>query len=93
MILALVTVILPVSLVIAFGAGAVRGRVISAGAILAPVRDWMLQFHLLEQGSAVIIPFADGIGLGCVQILVLAAFLLIAIAIGVWAKRRETARV
>ncbi|WP_102191284.1 hypothetical protein [Microbacterium aurantiacum] len=67
--------------------------VISAGAILAPVRDWMLQFHLLEQGSAVIIPFADGIGLGGVQILVLAAFLLIAIAIGVWAKRRETARV
>ena len=37
--------------------------------------------------------FADGIGLGGVQILVLAAFLLIAIAIGVWAKRRETARV
>ncbi|PJN95871.1 AEC family transporter, partial [Amaricoccus sp. HAR-UPW-R2A-40] len=33
MILALVTVILPVFLVIAFGAGAVRGRVISAGAI------------------------------------------------------------
>jgi hypothetical protein len=67
--------------------------VISAGAILAPVRDWMLQFHLLEQGSAVVIPFVDGIGLGAVQILVLAAFLLIAIAIGVTAKRHQSARV
>lgn len=66
---------------------------ISAGAFLGPVRDWMLQFHLLEQGSDVIIPFVDGIGLGIVQILVLAAFLLVAIAIGMWAKRREAARV
>lgn len=67
--------------------------IISAGAIIAPLRDWMLQFHLLEQGPTVVIPFVDGIGLGVVQILVLAAFLLIAIAIGVMVKRRQPARV
>lgn len=79
-----------IGLVISF---ALVTGVISAGAILAPVRDWMLQFHLLEQGSEVVIPFVDGIGLGVVQILVLVALLMIAIAIGVWAKRRETSRV
>ena len=74
--------------VLAFATG-----IVSLGMFLDPLRGWMLQYHLLEQGEATVIPIVDGIGFGWGQILVIAAILLSAIALLVWLKRRAAARV
>lgn len=74
--------------VLAFATG-----VFSLGMFLDPLRNWMLQYHLLESGHTVVIPIIDGAGLGWGQILVVAAVLLIAIALGVVARRHRRSRV
>ena len=66
---------------------------VSLGMLLDPLRAWMLQYHLLEQGDAVAIAVVDGVGLGWGQILVILAILIGAIALIVWLKRRAAARV
>ncbi len=72
---------------------AVASGLVSLGMFLDPLRVWMLQCHLLEQGDATVIPIVDGIGFGWGQIFVIAAILISAIALLVWLKRRDAARV
>ncbi len=67
--------------------------IVSVGMFLDPMRIWMLQHHLLEQGESTVIPIVDGIGLGWGQILVIAAIILSVIALLVWLQRRAAARV
>lgn len=74
--------------VLAFATG-----IFSFGMFLDPLRNWMLQYHLLEHGHTVVIPIIDGAGLGWGQILVVAAVLLLAIALGVLAHRHRRSRV
>lgn len=66
---------------------------VSLGMFLDPLRTWMVQHHLLEQGDAVALEVVDGVGLGWGQILVILAILIGAIALIVWLKRRAAARV
>jgi hypothetical protein len=75
-------------LVLAFATG-----IVSLGMFLDPLRDWMLTYHLLEQGDAVVVPIVDEVGFGVGQLLVVASLLLVGIALIVWAKRRAAARV
>lgn len=74
--------------VLAFATG-----IVSVGMFLDPLRDWMLTYHLLEQGDPVVLPLVDGVGFGVGQLLVIVSLLLIGIAILVWVKRRAAARV
>ena len=66
---------------------------VSLGMFLDPLRTWMVQYHLLEQGETVALEVVDGVGLGWGQILVILAILIGAIALIVWLKRRAAARV
>lgn len=50
--------------------GGMATGMFSFGVLLHPVRDWMLQYHLLANGTEVVIPFIDGIGFGWPQIVV-----------------------
>jgi len=77
-----------VLVVLAFATG-----IFSFGMFLDPLRNWMLQYHLLERGHAVVIPILGGAGLGWGQILVVAAALLIVIAMGVVVRRHHRSRV
>ena len=72
---------------------ALASGIVSLGMFLDPLRDWMLQFHLLEQGDAVTLPLVDGIGFGWGQVLVIASLLITGIALIVWVKRRAAARI
>jgi hypothetical protein len=74
--------------VLAFATG-----IVSVGMFLDPLRDWMLTYHLLEQGDQVVLPLVDGVGFGVGQLLVIVSLLLIGIALLVWVKRRAAARV
>lgn len=74
--------------VLAFATG-----IVSVGMFLDPLRDWMLTYHLLEQGDPVVLPLVDGVGFGVGQLLVIVSLLLIGIALLVWVKRRAAARV
>lgn len=74
--------------VLAFATG-----IVSVGMFLDPLRDWMLTYHLLEQGEPVVLPLVDGVGFGVGQLLVIVSLLLIGIALLVWVKRRAAARV
>lgn len=66
---------------------------VSLGMFLDPLRAWMLQYHLLEQGDGAVLPLVDGVGFGWGQILVVAALLIVGVAFIVWLKRRAAARV
>lgn len=81
-----ISLLLIAVLVVASGA-------VSLGMFFDPLREWMVQYHLLEQGETVAIEVAEGVGLGWGQILVILAILIGAIALIVWLKRRAAARV
>ncbi|MGC5225153.1 hypothetical protein ACPW96_21500 [Micromonospora sp. DT81.3] len=72
---------------------AVGTGIVSLGMFLDPLRAWMLQYHLLEQGDAVTLPLFDGFGFGLGQILVVISLLIAGIALIVWLKRRSAARI
>ena len=75
-------------LMVAFASG-----IVSLGMFVDPLRDWMLQYHLLEQGDGAVLPLVDGVGFGWGQILVIAALLITGVAFIVWLKRRAATRV
>ena len=60
---------------------------------LDPLRAWLLQYHVLEQGDAMVVPLFEGVGFGWGQLIVIAAIMLCSIALIVWLKRRAAARV
>ena len=65
----------------------------SFGVLFNPVRDWMVQYHLLAEGTEVVIPFIDGIGFGWPQIVVGAGLIVALVATVVWLRRRARERV
>ena len=73
--------------------GGMATGMFSFGVILVPVREWMVQFHLLAQGGQVVIPFVDGIGFGWAQILVVAGLVAALVTLVVWLRRRARERV
>lgn len=73
--------------------GGMATGIFSFGVILVPVREWMVQFHLLAQGEQVVIPFVDGIGFGWPQIVVVAGLILVLVALLVALRRRARDRV
>lgn len=73
--------------------GGLATGVISVGAIMEPVRDWMLQYHLLAEGDQVVIPFVDGVGFGWAQILVVLGVLALVVILIAWLRRRSRDRV
>lgn len=72
--------------------GAATGM-FSFGVLFNPVRDWMVQYHLLAQGAEVVIPFVDGIGFGWPQIVVAAGLIIALVATVVGLRRRARERV
>lgn len=73
--------------------GGMATGMFSFGVILVPVREWMVQFHLLAQGEQVVIPFVDGIGFGWTQILVVVGLVAALVTLVVWLRRRSRERV
>lgn len=67
----------------------------SFGVLFNPVREWMLQYHLLEDGETVVIPFPllEGIGFGWPQLFVIAGIIAGGIVLGVALRRRFASRV
>lgn len=73
--------------------GGMATGMFSFGVLFNPVRDWMLQYHLLADGAEVVIPFVDGIGFGWPQIVVAAGLIVALVATVVWLRRRHRERV
>lgn len=76
--------------------GGIATGAFSFGAVLLePMRDWMLQYHLLEQGDTVLIPlpFLDTIGFGMPQLLVIAGLVLGGIVLGISLRRRAKSHI
>jgi hypothetical protein len=73
--------------------GGIATGMFSFGVLFNPVRDWMLQYHLLAHGAEVVIPFVDGIGFGWPQIVVAAGLIVALVATVVWLRRRARDRV
>ncbi len=73
--------------------GGMATGMFSFGVLLHPVRDWMLQYHLLADGAEVVIPFIDGIGFGWPQIVVASGLIAALVATVVWLRRRARDRV
>lgn len=73
--------------------GGMATGMFSFGVLFNPVRDWMLQYHLLAHGAEVVIPFVDGIGFGWPQIVVAAGLIVALVATVVWLRRRARDRV
>ncbi|MAT19320.1 MAG: hypothetical protein BGN98_03635 [Microbacterium sp. 69-7] len=73
--------------------GGMATGMFSFGVLLHPVRDWMLQYHLLANGTEVVIPFIDGIGFGWPQIVVASGLIAALVATVVWLRRRARERV
>ena len=65
----------------------------SFGVLLVPVREWMVQYHLLATGEQIVISFAEGIGFGWTQILVAVGLLVVLIGVAMWFRRRARERV
>jgi len=65
----------------------------SFGVLLIPVREWMVQYHLLATGEQIVIPFVEGIGFGWTQILVAVGLLIVLIGVAMWFRRRARERV
>ena len=65
----------------------------SFGVLLVPVREWMVQYHLLATGEQIVIPFVEGIGFGWTQILVAVGLLIVLIGVAMWFRRRARERV
>lgn len=65
----------------------------SFGVLLIPVREWMVQYHLLATGEQIVIPFVEGIGFGWTQILVAVGLLIVLIGAAMWFRRRARERV
>ncbi len=72
--------------------GAATGM-FSFGVLLIPVRNWMVEYHLLAAGDQVVIPFVDGIGFGWPQIVVAAGLVIALVTIVVALRRRARDRV
>lgn len=72
--------------------GAATGM-FSFGVLLIPVRNWMVEYHLLAAGDQVVIPFVDGIGFGWPQIVVAAGLIIALVTIVVSLRRRARDRV
>lgn len=73
--------------------GGMATGMFSFGVLFNPLRDWMVQYHLLSQGAEVVIPFVDGIGFGWPQIVVAAGLIVALVATVVWLRRRARERV
>lgn len=73
--------------------GGMATGMFSFGVLFNPLRDWMVQYHLLAQGAEVVIPFVDGIGFGWPQIVVAAGLIIALVATIVWLRRRARERV
>jgi len=73
--------------------GGMATGMFSFGVLFNPVRDWMVQYHLLAHGAEVVIPFVDGIGFGWPQIVVAAGLIVALVATVVWLRRRARERV
>lgn len=72
--------------------GAATGM-FSFGVLLIPVRNWMVEYHLLAAGDQVVIPFVDGVGFGWSQIVVAAGLVIALVTIVVALRRRARDRV
>ncbi|KDA07196.1 hypothetical protein DC31_00330 [Microbacterium sp. CH12i] len=72
--------------------GAATGM-FSFGVLFNPVREWMVQYHLLATDDQVVIPFVDGIGFGWAQILVALGLVIALVVMSVWFRRRARERV
>ena len=73
--------------------GGMATGMFSFGVLFSPVRDWMVQYHLLAHGAEVVIPFVDGIGFGWPQIVVAVGLIIALVATVVWLRRRARERV
>ncbi|PZO62933.1 MAG: hypothetical protein DI498_14410 [Paracoccus denitrificans] len=73
--------------------GGMATGMFSFGVLFNPLRDWMVQYHLLAQGAEVVIPFVDGIGFGWPQIVVAGGLIIALVATVVWLRRRARERV
>lgn len=73
--------------------GGMATGMFSFGVLLIPVRNWMVEYHLLAQGTEVVIPFVDGIGFGWPQIVVAAGLIIALVTIVVSLRRRARDRV
>lgn len=73
--------------------GGMATGMFSFGLLLIPVRNWMMQYHLLAAGDQVVIPFVDGIGFGWPQIVMVAGLILVLVAFLVALRRRARDRV
>ncbi|ALJ22389.1 hypothetical protein [Microbacterium sp. No. 7] len=73
--------------------GGMATGMFSFGVLFNPVRDWMVQYHLLAHGAEVVIPFVDDIGFGWPQIVVAGGLIIALVATVVWLRRRARERV
>lgn len=73
--------------------GGLGTGIFSFGVLLNPVREWMVQYHVLATGDEVVIPFVDGIGFGWTQILVALGLIVALVGATMWARRRARERV
>lgn len=73
--------------------GGLSTGVFSFGVIFNPVREWMVQYHLLAVDDEVVIPFVDGIGFGWAQILVALGLIAGILVLAFWLRRRAKERV
>lgn len=80
-------------LMLIVGGGLVLGGGSVVGVLFAPIRMWMIEFHLLADGDEVVLPFVDGVGFGWLQILVVAGLLIGLTASTVAWRRRRAARI
>ena len=65
--------------ILALGAG-----IIPFGAMLSPVKDWMVRYHLLIEGNGILLEIpGTGAGLDLIRLVALATVVLIVIALTV----------
>lgn len=75
------------------GAFIISTGAISLTVILEPARDWLTRLGLLATGSDILIPIADGVGIGAAQLIVAVCIIGIIMAITVWGARRRRQRI
>lgn len=69
------------------------GGAITSGAVVAPVRDWLVRYQILVTGDQVVIEFfGTGAGLDLARIILIAGVLLILVVAGIWLWRSVRAK-
>lgn len=62
------------------------------GVLFAPVRNWMVDHHVLATGNDIVLAFPDGVGLGVAQLIVLGGLLVTIVVLSIMWKTRRVAR-